>query len=1084
MTHPEKLQTQRDPATWSDSEPAVFRVYGYNTDPDVGPTVLGDPVLVQIPGLDLTQNVNDPDEDRYMQIRSLRGGVNEDDGTTTGVGRNYVPFANAVEQSLASRPYEMSYEVGYVSSPEPYTWIKLYNTPLVTPVVSNKGLDPAERLYGLEYIPSPVQVGTQFTQELDTPGGAGIPKNTARWEIQLPPVVFDSAFSGGFGGNVDRVVTVTTRIGDDTTTGVTWPVANQPHNVSRTYTWWASSAEAVPVTERYQFQGDPRLNPYLDSVSNTGILSHGYNWHFDDLRESLFDATPKWPCLDSNRLQDGFGSGSVADAPRLLQLLRTSLQSCGAVFVNPCGVAAQSLLLGGEIALPGDDPTAAPAPVFLHGDYVGATAPVSVDTVSPPLPSSTLVSGRQVVIGTGIEPFWAMPWLGELFPENHYVGYLATGNLPTGSLPGTFHCEPRSEAVLWQLPAGTDFGFPSGSSLGLAGSVAMMDSGSLASTLVHREETTAPVGQITEYAQSIADATGDDLLEDLPSSWPFSVDSPFPGTLPYFGYTSQYPKSALSILEQHYSGPAPDTAAGVLALEPASSLSSAFFSLIASSPSDAEHHGAVAMGSLMLGLRAFHRAGEPGVAGRITQVPLVEILEPLEGSTLTQPTSILMRWKTPFTRFDGESYTSAYPAEFSEPESDLVYSILYSRDDGETWRYALDSQPAEPGVRPTLTSLILQDGGLGPESLVLSTPSSTYTGGEYIFRVECYHATRKTPPGGAHDQGAAHEVAMVEQTKKESTAGFTIIEVAIVTAVIGVLTLLITQALADLSQSQAFTRGQARVAELADRVVRGIARDLSFSVRTFTDGQEADDYLAALAYPAGVVMPDSRLPKLIDRGYFDVDPDGELETGNMIFIGRYDEGAVVDLDGELITQPHSQPIRIDTSRFVLYYLRTAQSNDLDIARWASVPVASYKDILVIDAGPDRTTALIQLYAGGVRYAWDSAEDAANGLWQITPSGLLAALPTGVRVPGDPTEASDSIVGLRNARVSRNVATGKAPVPKYAEAGPTGFPGGLEVKVDGPSSGKLVQMRFVLRMGSRGSRENFAEVLRMISTRDG
>jgi len=161
-------------------------------------------------------------------------------------------------------------------------------------------------------------------------------------------------------------------------------------------------------------------------------------------------------------------------------------------------------------------------------------------------------------------------------------------------------------------------------------------------------------------------------------------------------------------------------------------------------PSTSADHAATALGALELGLRSFHRGGEPSVTGRITQVPLVEIVEPFDGTALSDPASILLRWKTTFSRFDGQAYTSSYPPGFEEPEADLEYSVLYSRDEGATWRYALNSQPAQAGQRPSSGALLLDDASAGTESLVLPTPSSSYVGAEYLFRVECYHKTRRS----------------------------------------------------------------------------------------------------------------------------------------------------------------------------------------------------------------------------------------------------------------------------------------------------------------------------------------------------
>lgn len=744
VTHPENLWTERDASDWESSKRPVFRVYAYKTDPDTGPTVLSEPITLQIMGVDLTSSVNSGDPEDHLQIRRIRGGVDPDTGLTSGSNRNYTSPGNAPTQASASGSYEMSYEVGYVSGAESYTWIKLHNTPLVAPLYNNEGLPVGERLYGMEYIPSPIGAGSNaFDDDLEKDGSSQ-PKNTARWEIQLPERLLSSGFSGGYGGNADQVVTVVTRIGDDFTTGVTWPSSNEPHNRSTTYTWWASSPDAVPLTERFQMQGDPRHNPYADLMDGGASFPHGYNWHFDDLRESLYDATVKWPGLDSARLQDGFGAGCVADAPRLLKLLRDGLQRSGAIFVHPCGPMAQGLVMGGEIALPGVSPGEPPAPVSVHGAFLGTSGAQSLETISPSMSTSPTVEGKQVVLGTGSDPFWAMDWLGELFPDSAYSEYSSTGNLTPGSIPGTFHREPRSEAVLPRLPSGTDLAAPSGSTLGLAGAVAMLDSGSLTATFLHQQETSNPVGAITVEAQDIADATGDELPAVLPSEWPFNTNLAFPGPLPYFAFTTDYPKSVSTVLEEYYNGISGVTSAGTLAVEAPSTVDTAFYSVLGVTPSTSAEHATVAMASLMLGLRSFHRAGESAVTGRVVQTPQVELIEPESGTTLADPSSLLVRWKTDFLRFDGNAYTSAFAPGFVEAEADLVYSILYSRDEGETWRYALNSQPAEPEVRPTDPALLLSDSSVGSESFVLPTPSASYVGAEYLLRIECYHSVRQT----------------------------------------------------------------------------------------------------------------------------------------------------------------------------------------------------------------------------------------------------------------------------------------------------------------------------------------------------
>ena len=181
---------------------------------------------------------------------------------------------------------------------------------------------------------------------------------------------------------------------------------------------------------------------------------------------------------------------------------------------------------------------------------------------------------------------------------------------------------------------------------------------------------------------------------------------------------------------------------------------------------------------------------------------------------------------------------------------------------------------------------------------------------------------------------------------------------------------------------------------------------------------------------------------------------------------------------------HPRDVRIDTLCLVLYYLRANADGDLDLERWGSVPLALYQDLMVIEDIVERASAGVQLKAAGIDYAWDIGETAANGLYELTSTGALSLLPPSQQIPVDPAQVQRSIAGARQVRISRNGEPGKLSVPRYAEAGSTGFPGGFEVKIDGLSTGKLALVRMVLRSGSGGSMDNTAEVERIVSCRDG
>jgi hypothetical protein len=120
-----------------------------------------------------------------------------------------------------------------------------------------------------------------------------LPVNTARWIITIPDAkIVDN-----------KMLTVETRLGDQTTSGVMYPTANVPPNLSRTYVWrgddtWVfgdgtlTNRPNLPITEQFQFLGDPRHLPYADlkrphlgsgfGANYENRLGMGYNRYFDD----------------------------------------------------------------------------------------------------------------------------------------------------------------------------------------------------------------------------------------------------------------------------------------------------------------------------------------------------------------------------------------------------------------------------------------------------------------------------------------------------------------------------------------------------------------------------------------------------------------------------------------------------------------------------------------------------------------------------------------------------------------------------------------------------------------------------------
>lgn len=315
---------------------------------------------------------------------------------------------------------------------------------------------------------------------------------------------------------------------------------------------------------------------------------------------------------------------------------------------------------------------------------------------------------------------------------------------------------------------------------------------------------------------------------------------------------------------------------------------------------------------------------------------------------------------------------------------------------------------------------------------------------------------------------------------KRDESGFSLLEATVVGAVMTVLSVVIVQSLRDLSLSHAYARGQLVSAELAERVVRSLERDVRFSVWMFEGGVESSAYLARLATSGVVLAPGARLPQLTESGHFDPDPVGVPETGNLVFLGRSGSTFLADLS---VAQDGSDIVRVDRLSFVFYYITRTAAGDLDLGRWGSSQLARYPDIEAITDPLRRTEVLIKLHQDGVRYAWAPGKDAATALFEIQSSGWIAPLSPGAKISEDPAQRVLGFFGVRHAAIADNGAAPGTPIPLYAAAAGT-FPGGFEVKLDGPPTGKLLLVRMVVAGLGTGTSRNFVALSRLMHCRDG
>jgi hypothetical protein len=130
-------------------------------------------------------------------------------------------------------------------------------------------------------------------------------------------------------------------------------------------------------------------------------------------------------------------------------------------------------------------------------------------------------------------------------------------------------------------------------------------------------------------------------------------------------------------------------------------------------------------------LQAFIDGGMYSGQDQISQVPLTSISNPTNASAFPNPSSISTEWSSSWVGWDGNPYTSDYPNPYTtDPENGkLLYSLKYSNDSGQTWKYCSDNTPTSLGAR---------DASHTSSSTSYSWPVSGFPKGTYLLRVECY----------------------------------------------------------------------------------------------------------------------------------------------------------------------------------------------------------------------------------------------------------------------------------------------------------------------------------------------------------
>lgn len=643
VTHPEKLSVRR-------YDDVRLRVYAWVTDPDRVPEddTLNDPIVVRIKGVRAHNSV---------QATFIAGGA----------GKPY----RRVLQTQATAHYQ-----------DGDTVIRLPNTPLRHGPVGEQGLSRDARLYGWEYIPSPVEAAASFRRDLTARGDG--PKNTARWILTLPADVVPD----------HTVLEVQTRLGEAPGD----EAFEDSFNVSTTYVWVGVDP---PPSERVQYLGDARHMPYADVK-----LAHGYNWFFRE-------AGDEWGGFD--RTADGWAVDKVdIDVPRYFAWYRDALIGADTIFTTMNGFSFFYVGIGGELGSdePNGYPDGLPLNDLPYGGSGKKTTFVSEIHHATRLPASR--SGR----------WYARYWLGELFPDSEYETWRKHGNLATGR--GEFTRKKASEVNE------RAFGFDRRRRTDRYGASSFFNSvGSDSGPFNHLFES-RNTARATRDGKRLGQSFNLDTPPAMSAYRPFKLDA---GTnYPPEWREPEYKRTRLrsTLRRTLYDADRPRSAAssGLIEVRDDRASDSGFFVMNGLSPAGVSGTAFMGRYAAITLMQGFMIAGE-GVnrPGRVAQLPRVEITRPAEDDELINPETIQVEWKTSWRRWDGARYTPYYPQDFVETIS-VSYALSYSLDGGQSWKHVGDGSPARPGERPSLQYL---------------TASSSYTwdvrdlpAGDFLLRVEAY----------------------------------------------------------------------------------------------------------------------------------------------------------------------------------------------------------------------------------------------------------------------------------------------------------------------------------------------------------
>jgi hypothetical protein len=323
----------------------------------------------------------------------------------------------------------------------------------------------------------------------------------------------------------------------------------------------------------------------------------------------------------------------------------------------------------------------------------------------------------------------------------------------------------------------------------------------------------------------------------------------------------------------------------------------------------------------------------------------------------------------------------------------------------------------------------------------------------------------------------------MKRPANQREAGITVIEVVLMTVLIAILLLVLSEVVGTVSALQGRVHSQDLASTVSSKVMEEIRACGLASRNIFINDVQGQDFLAALDTSLYPVLTGSRLPLGDPTAPLVPDKAAETLTGNALLFAVQEPPVLITTTGGTY--------RIDHIRFAAFYLTlrseksVARRDDrIDLVRFTSGAHPEGPSIQAITDSGDRSEVVSELRARGAEAAWMPGVAVDQAFHELLSNDTMSATP--VSSPSITTAPDGWIFpmfGSRRMSVAGNGDAHKVPLFAKLVDGKELFPSGFEVKVVGPASGRRLLTRLVLLASDPGGHDVVQEALRILTLRD-